>query len=78
MRDSALQCLGYIAQLRSYLTSDDYLDDVNADNAMGYGGKLASALAVFLKSTWFASAPVIASLAKGSAIGAMHADFAGG
>ena len=51
--NSSLQCLSWIPELRAYFISGDYFDDLNTDNPLGYGGKLAELYSRFLRQTWW-------------------------
>ena len=50
--NSALQCLGYMPLLRSYLLSGAYKMDLNKDNPLGTGGRLLEEFADLLKVLW--------------------------
>lgn len=48
----ALQALAHTPPLKQYFLSGDYEADLNTDNPLGTGGKLASAFAEVLKEMW--------------------------
>lgn len=50
--NSALQCLSHSAPLTKYFLSGRFKVDVNADNPLGSGGKLAQAFEDVIKALW--------------------------
>jgi ubiquitin C-terminal hydrolase len=50
--NSALQCLCHTPQLMFAFLSGEYKDDLNTDNPLGLGGKLASAFGGLLSKLW--------------------------
>ena len=50
--NSALQCLCHTPQLMYAFLSGEYKDDLNTDNPLGLGGKLASAFGSLLSKLW--------------------------
>jgi ubiquitin C-terminal hydrolase len=54
--NSALQCLCHTPQLMYAFLSGDYKNDLNTDNPLGLGGKLASAFGGLLSKLWKPSA----------------------
>ena len=50
--NSALQCLCHTPQLMYAFLSGEYKDDLNTDNPLGLGGKLASAFGGLLSKLW--------------------------
>ncbi|KAK3104177.1 hypothetical protein FSP39_025069 [Pinctada imbricata] len=52
--NSVLQCLSNTREFRDYFLSREFQDDINQDNPLGMGGKLAVSFAVLLKVLWSA------------------------
>lgn len=52
--NAALQCVGYMPLLRSYLLSGTYKLDINKENPLGTGGRLLEEFADLLKLIWSA------------------------
>ncbi len=50
--NSALQCLSHVAPLTRHFLSDRYKDDLNLNNPLGAGGKLAIAYDIMIKDLW--------------------------
>lgn len=78
--NSTLQCLSNIPQLRDYFYSDGYVDDLNDDNPLGTGGRLAHAFADLIKSLWDTSARLPRAISPGdfkAILDDVHPDFAG-
>ena len=50
--NSALQCLSHTPQLMYAFLSGEYKDDLNTDNPLGLGGKLASAFGSLVSKLW--------------------------
>lgn len=50
--NSALQCLNNIYELTLYFLSNNYIDDINVANPIGYKGDLAKSYAKFVFSMW--------------------------
>ena len=50
--NSALQCLLHTPPLIDYLSSAAYQVDLNSDNPLGYGGKLATEFASVVAASW--------------------------
>lgn len=50
--NSVLQCLSNTPQLRDYFVSGRYLANINADNPLGFEGKLAKCFSVILRKLW--------------------------
>lgn len=53
--NSGLQCLSNTIELTKYFLSDFYKMDVNTDNPLGLGGRLAEAYSNLLKDMWIGS-----------------------
>lgn len=50
--NSVIQCLSNTEELRDYFISNKFKEDLNSDNVLGTGGKLAISFAVLLKHLW--------------------------
>ena len=50
--NSGLQCLSNTIELTKYFTYDLYKRDINKENPLGMGGRLASAYAELIKEMW--------------------------
>ncbi|XP_076074330.1 ubiquitin carboxyl-terminal hydrolase 19-like [Mytilus galloprovincialis] len=50
--NSVLQCLSNTREFRDYFLSSKFQDDINTDNPLGFGGKLAISFATLLKVLW--------------------------
>ncbi len=50
--NSMLQCLNQIDMLTEYFLSGNYKQDINKDNVLGMGGRLADEYAIFLRAMW--------------------------
>ncbi|GBG32102.1 Ubiquitin carboxyl-terminal hydrolase, putative [Hondaea fermentalgiana] len=78
--NSTLQCLSNIPQLREFFTSDAYLEELNEDNVLGTGGRLAHAFADLVKSLWEQSPRLPRAISPGDfkqILDDVHPDFAG-
>ncbi|KAG1650458.1 Ubiquitin carboxyl-terminal hydrolase 19 [Nymphon striatum] len=53
--NSVIQCLANTRELRDYFLNGDFQSDINVDNTLGTGGKLAVSFAGLLKVLWSAS-----------------------
>jgi len=49
---AAVQCLSNIAPLREYLFSAQMLQELNQENSLGSGGKVALAFTALLSHIW--------------------------
>lgn len=49
---SALQCLSHLKELYEYFVSDAYNSELNDDNPLGYGGRVATAFAKLLSQMY--------------------------
>jgi len=58
--NSMLQCLSNTEPLTRYFLDNLYEDEINVDNFLGHGGKLAYAYADFLKEVWSGRFTVVA------------------
>ena len=50
--NSALQCLSNCYELTKYFLLDHYENDINVDNRLGSGGKIAMAYTILLENLW--------------------------
>ena len=50
--NSGLQCLSNTIELTKYFCFDRYKSDINKDNPLGMGGRLASTYAELIKEMW--------------------------
>ena len=50
--NAAIQCLAYLPLLRGYLVSRQYKMDINKDNVLGTGGKIAEELGELFRMLW--------------------------
>ena len=50
--NSGLQCLSNTEELTKYFLSKTYKNDINSNNPLGLGGKLAKAYASLLEDIW--------------------------
>eukprot|EP00045_Choanoeca_perplexa_P022766 m.10819 g.10819 ORF g.10819 m.10819 type:complete len:989 (-) comp9682_c1_seq1:271-3237(-) len=50
--NSALQCLSHCQDLADYFLEQDWRRDINADNPIGQGGRMAEAFADLLRKLW--------------------------
>lgn len=50
--NSALQCLSNTPFIVKYFLSNEYKKDINKDNPLGSGGKIAKKYAYIVKSLW--------------------------
>lgn len=53
--NSSLQCLSNILLLTDYMTSNEFVKDLNVKNPLGSGGLLASSYAELMKEMWVGS-----------------------
>ncbi|CBY19998.1 unnamed protein product [Oikopleura dioica] len=49
---SVIQCLSNIPALRDYFLSQDFEADINGENPLGTGGKMANAFYYLLTQLW--------------------------
>jgi ubiquitin carboxyl-terminal hydrolase 4/11 len=49
---SALQCLSNVPELTDYFLTDEYLHEINEQNALGTQGRLVKAYAELLQEMW--------------------------
>ena len=75
--NSTLQCLSNIPMLREYFTSEEYKDDINLENPLGYKGKLAKAYGNIMKMMWGDSGDVCIPYGFKRIISEIKPQFAG-
>jgi ubiquitin carboxyl-terminal hydrolase 4/11/15 len=51
--NSALQCLSHTPELTRFFVSDAYKEDINRNNPLGTGGRLADSFSNLIKQLWF-------------------------
>jgi ubiquitin carboxyl-terminal hydrolase 4/11/15 len=51
--NSALQCLSNTNELSQYFLSNIYANELNTDNVLGTGGRLANSYAKLINELWF-------------------------
>ena len=74
---SMLQCLSNSEDLTEYFVSGDYVDDINTDNVLGHGGRVATVYAGLLKDMWSGKYSVCAPSDFKKTIGEFCPQFAG-
>jgi ubiquitin carboxyl-terminal hydrolase 4/11/15 len=72
-----LQCLSNSEELTEYFISDRYKADINKDNVLGHGGKIAVVYADLLRSMWSGKYSVCAPSDFKKTIGEFCPQFAG-
>ncbi|CAK4658374.1 hypothetical protein LEN26_013559 [Aphanomyces euteiches] len=75
--NSALQCLSHTESLTVHFLNNAYQTDLNADNVLGTGGKLATQYALLLKELWFGTASSVSPALLKRAIGTYAPQFSG-
>jgi ubiquitin C-terminal hydrolase len=50
--NSGLQCLSNVPELTKFFLFGLYKSQINKDNALGMGGKLAKAYAILMQEMW--------------------------
>ena len=76
--NSMLQCLSHTQSLTSwFLSSDAYLRDLNEDNPLGLGGRIAIEYANLLKELWSGDFSSVSPSAFKAVIGEFAPQFAG-
>ena len=78
-QNSAIQCMGYMPLLRSYLLSAQYKQtgDLNKDNPLGTGGKLLEEISELLRVIWSATQGEKTPTRFRTQLGRMNSQFAG-
>jgi ubiquitin C-terminal hydrolase len=56
--NSAIQCLSNVPELTQYFYEGDYEAEINTDNPLGTGGKLARAYGDLIQQMWSGSTTV--------------------
>ncbi|KAK1940117.1 Ubiquitin carboxyl-terminal hydrolase 4 [Phytophthora citrophthora] len=75
--NSALQCLSHVELLTRYFLSNQYKNDLNADNPLGTGGNLACEYDALLKELWFGTVPSTSPASLKRAISRFAPQFSG-
>jgi ubiquitin carboxyl-terminal hydrolase 4/11/15 len=75
--NSMLQCISNTQELTDYFLNDQYVADINRDNPLGMGGKLATAYAKLLKDMWSGKFTVVVPAEFKRTIGEYAPQFAG-
>ena len=76
--NSMLQCLSHTQPLTSwFLGSDDYLKDLNEDNPLGLGGRIATEYVNLLRELWSGDYSSVSPSAFKAVIGEFAPQFAG-
>jgi len=78
-QSSAIQCMGYMPLLRSYLLSGEYkaTGDLNKDNPLGTNGRLLEEFADLIRLVWSAKAGEKAPTKFRSQLAKINSQFAG-
>eukprot|EP00804_Cyclotella_cryptica_P029210 CCRYP_011647-RC/>CCRYP_011647-RC protein AED:0.05 eAED:0.05 QI:124/1/1/1/1/1/6/1079/1337 len=58
--NSILQCINHINPITQYFLKGDYIKDVNKNNPLGSGGRVATAYASFLNEIWTGEYSILA------------------
>lgn len=74
---SAIQCLSATWPLTSYFLTDKWKADLNKDNVLGTGGKLATEFAGLLRELWFGERRSVAPMGTKRAVAKFHSEFSG-
>ena len=75
--NSTIQCLAQSPQLTDYFLKNNYMHDVNKNNPLGWGGRVAKAWAVLLHDMFSGKYRTVAPRAFKSAIGEVAPRFMG-
>jgi len=75
--NSALQCLSHTSMLTDAFLSNAYVEDINEDNPIGMGGKLAKEYAKLITALWRDGAVSVAPRAFKSALAKFAPQFSG-
>ena len=75
--NSMLQCLNSSTVLTNYFLSGRHREDINYDNPLGMGGRVAEAYAALLKDIWSGKYTVVVPSQLKSVIGQYAPQFAG-
>ncbi|GMI57281.1 hypothetical protein ScalyP_jg11328 [Parmales sp. scaly parma] len=75
--NSALQCLSHARPITTFFLTDKFKDEINADNFMGTGGKLASEYARVVKDLWLGEQRYVNPSGMKMAIGKFNTMFRG-
>lgn len=75
--NSILQCLSNTQPITTLFTSDRYKDELNYNNPLGHGGKLAQVYAQLIKDIWSGSYVKVYPREFKTTIGEFQPQFAG-
>ncbi|KAK3877709.1 hypothetical protein Pcinc_017596 [Petrolisthes cinctipes] len=75
--NSVLQCLANTQELREYFLDYNYQEEINKDNPLGMGGKLAGSFAQLMKVLWSGTQPSIAPMKLKSMMSVKANQFSG-
>ena len=75
--NSILQCLSNTQAITNIFTSESYKEDINSDNPLGHGGKLAKVYAQLIQDMWSGSYLKIYPREFKTTIGDFQPQFAG-
>ncbi|ETW07025.1 hypothetical protein, variant 1 [Aphanomyces invadans] len=75
--NAALQCLSHTTALTFHFLTNSYQTDLNTDNVLGTGGKLATQYALLLKELWLGTASSVSPGPLKRAIGTFAPQFSG-
>uniref|UniRef100_UPI00358DDFF4 ubiquitin carboxyl-terminal hydrolase 8-like isoform X2 n=1 Tax=Myxine glutinosa TaxID=7769 RepID=UPI00358DDFF4 len=75
--NSVLQCLSSTTPLAQHFVGNQYVDDINKKNALGYGGALAEEFAVLVQALWSGQYRSISPRDFKSQIGRVNTQFSG-
>jgi len=75
--NSALQCLSNTFDLTSYFLTREFEKDVNKENPLGAGGRLAYAYAELMKDMWLGHSSYVSPWDLKKTIGKLASQFVG-
>lgn len=75
--NSTLQCLSNSVDLTEFFLSKAYVKEINRNNPLGWGGKIAEAYAGLLKDLWSGKFSVVTPMNLKSTIGEFQPRFSG-
>jgi ubiquitin carboxyl-terminal hydrolase 4/11/15 len=75
--NSSLQCLSNVFDLTNYFIGNDFIKDLNRENRLGTGGKLAAAYAELVKEIWHGTESYVSPWDIKRIIGEVASQFCG-
>lgn len=75
--NSSIQCLSNTFPLTQYFLKENYKADINSDNVLGTGGKLAVQFARLLNELWNEESPVVTPWSFKKIVGSFQPMFSG-